>query len=195
MLQSLASIDYPRVQPYGLLLSIMSQRCSRTSNFSTVWACEARGGTIGPFTPFHCRKRFKKNVPIHTEYEGGNTREGNTWCISKIAYMVYLSSNKYMYLCIRKLCHEFIQRRALRMMKWWRGSPKQRRENYWWFCSFVAMIFQAIFGRFLWRKRVLETGVWLKLWQTPARLSQPFPLLLLFLPFFLPLFSFLSHSG
>ena len=38
--------------------SLGEQRYSRASNFSTVRANQVRGGTIGPFTPFHCQFCF-----------------------------------------------------------------------------------------------------------------------------------------
>jgi len=63
-----------------------------------------------------------------------------------------------------------------------------------WRCFFERFLADFC-GELTGRKRVLETGVWLKLWQNHARLSQPFPSPSPFSPFFLPLFSFLSHSG
>ena len=52
--------------------------------------------------------------------------------------------------------------------------------------DFSRSDFWPIFATKTGRKRVLETGVWLKLWQNPAHISQPFPSPSPFSPFFSP---------
>ena len=61
--------------------------------------------------------------------------------------------------------------------------------------DFSRSDFWPIFATKTGRKRVLETGVCPNYGKTLHTSHNLSPLFLLFLPFFLPLFSFLSHSG